>query len=59
MVTTLSEHSCRLAELSYLSNGDIYQTEREQIFNQYFKYSDIHNSERIVDTVTNYLNTYS
>ena len=43
----------------YLSNGDIYQTEREQIFNQYFKYSDIHNSERIVDTVTNYLNTYS
>ena len=39
----------------YFSEGDTYQTERKEIFNQYFKYSDNHNSERIVDTVINYL----
>ena len=39
----------------YFSFGDTYQTERIEIFNQYFKYSDNHNSERIVDTVINYL----
>ena len=39
----------------YFSEGDTYQTERKEIFNQYFQYSDNHNSERIVDTVINYL----
>ena len=39
----------------YFSGGDTYQTERKEIFNKYFKYSDSHNSERIVDTVINYL----
>ena len=39
----------------YFSEGDTYQTERKEIFNQYFKYSNNHNSERIVDTVINYL----
>ena len=39
----------------YFSFQDTYQTERKEIFNQYFKYSDNHNSERIVDTVINYL----
>ena len=43
----------------YLSNRDTYQAEREQIFNQYFKYSDNHNSERIVDAITNYINISS
>ena len=43
----------------YLSNRDSYQAEREQIFNQYFKYSDNHNSERIVDAITNYINISS
>ena len=41
----------------YFSNGDTYQAERKEIFNQYFKYSDNHNSERIVKTVKDYIDT--
>lgn len=34
MVTTLSEHSCRLAELSYLSNGDILKLYESRPYNK-------------------------
>jgi len=39
----------------YFSGGDTYQTERKEIFKQYFNYCDDRNSERIVDTVINHL----
>ena len=39
----------------YFSGEDAYQTERKEIFKQYFKYSDNRNSERILDTVINHL----
>ena len=41
----------------YFSNEDSYQTERKSVFNQFFKYSDKQNSERIINTITNYLNS--
>ena len=39
----------------YFYEGDTYQNERKEIFNHFFQYSDNYNSERIVDTVINYL----
>jgi len=39
----------------YFSNGDTYQAERKQIYNEYFQYSDNNNSARIVKTVKDYI----
>ena len=45
--------------INKIPSKKIFLTKEIDLKNINFKYSDIHNSERIVDTVTNYLNTYS